>query len=113
MEIVGPASFHAVRTDDWTYVEYYNGERELYDLRTDPQQLENVVTAAEPLLLEQLSKRLAELANCAAAHCREIEDAPLMRSEERRVGKECVSTCRSRWSPYHYKKKTIITVTKD
>src|SRR3546814_16188540 len=26
-------------------------------------------------------------------------------SDERRVGKECVSTCRSRWSPYHYKKK--------
>src|SRR3546814_17971125 len=32
---------------------------------------------------------------------------PLMRprSEERRVGKECVSTCRSRWSPFHTKKK--------
>src|SRR3546814_18068539 len=29
------------------------------------------------------------------------------RSEERRVGKECVSTCRSRWSPYNSKKKTI------
>src|SRR3546814_4541501 len=29
-------------------------------------------------------------------HC-----ALLVRSEERRVGKECVSTCRSRWSPYH------------
>src|SRR3546814_13913409 len=28
----------------------------------------------------------------------ELED---VRSEERRVGKECVSTCRSRWSPYH------------
>src|SRR3546814_12774406 len=27
------------------------------------------------------------------------------RSEERRVGKECVSTCRSRWSPYNEKKK--------
>src|SRR3546814_18075994 len=26
---------------------------------------------------------------------------PAIRSEERRVGKECVSTCRSRWSPYH------------
>ena len=25
----------------------------------------------------------------------------LARSEERRVGKECVNTCRSRWSPYH------------
>src|SRR3546814_17945425 len=30
---------------------------------------------------------------------------PRYRSEERRVGKECVSTCRSRWSPYHSKKK--------
>src|SRR3546814_13215289 len=29
-----------------------------------------------------------------------------LRSEERRVGKECVSTGRSRWSPYHLKKKT-------
>src|SRR3546814_4462417 len=32
------------------------------------------------------------------------EENPLgveLRSEERRVGKECVSTCRSRWSPYH------------
>src|SRR3546814_4678486 len=27
--------------------------------------------------------------------------AKVSRSEERRVGKECVSTCRSRWSPYH------------
>src|SRR3546814_13490433 len=27
------------------------------------------------------------------------------RSKERRVGKECVSTCRSRWAPYHTKKK--------
>src|SRR3546814_15633879 len=29
------------------------------------------------------------------------------RSEDRRVGKECVSTCRSRWSPYHSKNKLI------
>src|SRR3546814_20853703 len=28
-------------------------------------------------------------------------DGRYLRSEERRVGKECVSTCRSRWSPYH------------
>src|SRR3546814_13691578 len=34
---------------------------------------------------------------------RPLED--LQRSEERRVGKECVSTCRSRCSPYHSKKK--------
>src|SRR3546814_8456286 len=29
------------------------------------------------------------------------DDCNALRSEERRVGKECVSTCRSRWSPYH------------
>src|SRR3546814_19785077 len=31
------------------------------------------------------------------------------RSEERRVGKECVSQCRSRWSTSNYKKKKLIT----
>src|SRR3546814_11899651 len=30
-----------------------------------------------------------------------FDNAVDARSEERRVGKECVSTCRSRWSPYH------------
>src|SRR3546814_8813941 len=30
-----------------------------------------------------------------------LRDAGAGRSEERRVGKECVSTCRSRWLPYH------------
>src|SRR3546814_6826426 len=30
-----------------------------------------------------------------------IQAGSSLRSEERRVGKECVSTCRSRWSPYH------------
>src|SRR3546814_18074126 len=35
-------------------------------------------------------------------HCRfGISKRPVLRSEERRVGKECVSTCRSRWSPSH------------
>src|SRR3546814_14299315 len=30
-----------------------------------------------------------------------MKPGSVIRSEERRVGKECVSTCRSRWSPYH------------
>src|SRR3546814_21059810 len=34
------------------------------------------------------------------------------RSEARRVGKECVSTCRSRWSQYHEKKKEDDTTTR-
>src|SRR3546814_12807354 len=42
------------------------------------------------------------LPHCAHLHC--VPDWTVFwthRSEERRVGKECVSTCRSRWSPYH------------
>src|SRR3546814_17841591 len=41
------------------------------------------------------------------AACREACEhiARLRRSEERRVGKECLSTCDSRWSPHPYKKK--------
>src|SRR3546814_2007278 len=40
----------------------------------------------------------------SATRVRDAIDTALggsLRSEERRVGKECVSTCRSRWSPYH------------
>src|SRR3546814_21084060 len=48
--------------------------------------------------------RPARIRRTAAAHSR-----GRIRTEERRVGKECVSTCRSRWSPYHYKKQISYT----
>src|SRR3546814_5063146 len=41
---------------------------------------------------------LAELRNLTGVQRQRLLDG---RSEARRVGKECVSTCRSRWSPYH------------
>src|SRR3546814_7473220 len=47
----------------------------------------------QPLLHDLLGAQLV-----APMHQRHLRG---MRSEERRVGKECVSTCRSRWSPYH------------
>src|SRR3546814_16541796 len=37
----------------------------------------------------------------AARECTNVPEDMKKRSEERSVGKECVSTCRSRWSPYH------------
>src|SRR3546814_14151986 len=42
---------------------------------------------------------------------RELERGEGRRSEERRVGKECVRTCRSRGSEYYYNKKSIHTET--
>src|SRR3546814_16477235 len=64
-------------------------------------ELRNVVESALVMGEVELGERGAAPASAAA-------DAPITayrdRSEERRVGKERVSTCRSRWSPYHLKK---------
>src|SRR3546814_787155 len=46
-------------------------------------------------------KLLACLIVVAVLIIKDPENKMLTRSEERSVGKECVSTCRSRWSPYH------------
>src|SRR3546814_17047209 len=43
------------------------------------------------------------LASCRVRFFSEPTGISRVRSDERRVGKECVSTCRSRWSPYQYK----------
>ena len=61
------AQLDAIRTPDWTYVEYGTGERELYDLARDPDQLDNVVETADPALVAALAARLAELRTCAGA----------------------------------------------
>src|SRR3546814_1077482 len=79
-----------------------------------------VQTCALPILLHYLpAERQPALLQVAASHlapdgCLVIRNVlredhwrfhvtrvEEFRSEERRVGKECVSTCRSRWSPYH------------
>src|SRR3546814_18830408 len=57
----------------------------------------------KPRECRQCSK--AELLCPQSRHSPSPGRVGIPRSEERRVGKECDSTCRSRWSPYHYKKK--------
>src|SRR3546814_13152906 len=49
-----------------------------------------------PIVVENFVRRILQQQSAGAEG---------RRSEERRVGKECVSTCRSRWSPDHKKKK--------
>src|SRR3546814_16196724 len=53
--------------------------------------------------LRRISRQCAQL-QCRASASRTCRSNG-QRSEERRVGKECVSTCKSRWSPDHKKKK--------
>jgi arylsulfatase A-like enzyme len=72
----GITPFQGIRTKDYTYVEYTTGERELYALRGDPYQLQNMAATAKPDLLKELSARLAQVRRCAGASCRTAEDAP-------------------------------------
>jgi N-acetylglucosamine-6-sulfatase len=70
--------YHALRTPSLLYVEYYTGERELYDLTLDPMQLTNL--AGNPAVGETvaaLSVRLAALAECRGTTCRAAADEPL------------------------------------
>src|SRR3546814_17085691 len=52
-------------------------------------------------LIESLVKRDLKMTNLNSSFVNHGNWFQKSRSEERRVGKECVSTCRSRWSQYH------------
>jgi len=75
-ELARAARFNGLCMTDLVYVEYGTGERELYDLGADPHQLSNLAATTDPAAIVALSSRLAELADCAGARCREIEDLP-------------------------------------
>lgn len=67
--------FRGTRTDRYTWVEWADGSRELYDNRTDPYQLANL--AYDPgttALRGRLAGLTASLATCRAAACRSAED---------------------------------------
>lgn len=62
-----------LRTLDYTYMERSDGFVELYDLKNDPYQLENIVTSTPPELLQKFSKLLQKLETCHAGECRMLE----------------------------------------
>jgi arylsulfatase A-like enzyme len=69
--------FQGLRVAGFTYVEYSTGEKELYDLTQDPDELTNLAASAKPALLDTLHQRLDQLRTCNADTCRAAEDAPL------------------------------------
>jgi N-acetylglucosamine-6-sulfatase len=73
----GVPEFAGLRTADYTYVEYATGEIELYDLHSDPNELDNFATKADPALLKTLAERLAEIRKCAGENCRAAESMPI------------------------------------
>jgi N-acetylglucosamine-6-sulfatase len=59
-----PPSYEAMRTKRFLYVEYVDGEREFYDLRTDPYELDNLAPTLSPAQLASLHDELARLQDC-------------------------------------------------
>lgn len=67
----GDGPFAAIHTKRYLYAEYDDGERELYDLAVDPDELRNVDgDPAYASVEEQLGARLADLRDCSGAGCR-------------------------------------------
>ena len=69
-------AYRAVRTQRYLYVEYESKEHELYDLRKDPYELNNLYDSTTPALISELDARLDALGDCAGEGCRAAEDAP-------------------------------------
>ncbi len=67
-------NYDAVRTTQYSYVEYETGEKELYDLTVDPQELTSIHKSAAQGLLSNLKTRLDALKSCAGAGCKVAED---------------------------------------
>jgi arylsulfatase A-like enzyme len=76
--LVEEPTFKAIRTERYTYVEYNNGERELYDLQADPYELQSLHNApAYASVKTTLSNRLRKLKKCTGAGCRRFEPDPV------------------------------------
>ncbi|MGI8713806.1 MAG: sulfatase family protein [Solirubrobacteraceae bacterium] len=59
-----PTTYEAMRTPQFLYVEYRNGQRSFYDLRADPYELHNIIWSLSATRLAQLHSELAGLQNC-------------------------------------------------
>jgi arylsulfatase A-like enzyme len=78
----GIPAYSALRTLDRIYVEYPGTkEREYYDLKNDPFELESIHDEVRTGILKRLQERLAELSSCAGAGCR--SEAPLLPAPKR------------------------------
>jgi arylsulfatase A-like enzyme len=70
-------AYVGLRSRRLQYVEYADGERELYDLKLDPYELQNLAATANPALLGRLSAVLRGLRTCAGASCRAADSVPV------------------------------------
>src|SRR3546814_19740825 len=83
--------------------------RDMVTLRAGVRMMHRIAAAPPLSDYAGVDRHPVDLEDDAALDAMIRRRADTVRSEERRVGQECASTCRSRWWPYHEKKKTQIT----
>jgi hypothetical protein len=89
---LGRQTYSAIRTYRFMYAEHSNGDKELYDLRSDPHELSN--RSGDPRYREyvrELAQRLADLRNCSSRGCRTRPRLALRLAYER--GRSGAGTC--------------------
>ncbi len=72
-----PPSFTAIRTPDYLFVVYRDGEREMYDVKADPFEMNNIANSADPRLVAALYSQLQAVKSCAGDTCRTADAIPL------------------------------------
>jgi N-acetylglucosamine-6-sulfatase len=77
--------YHGIRTATYTYVEYVDGDRELYDLVHDPYELTNVYSRATRATQMALANELDAVSACSGKGCRNGDAQPAVRLQFRRT----------------------------
>ncbi|MFN8215812.1 MAG: sulfatase [Solirubrobacterales bacterium] len=85
--VAPPKNYYGIRLGPYKYIEWPDGEKELYDITKDPYELNNIVRDPNYFPIRAfLHRELVRLETCHAAVCREVsEKMPLTKKEQLRI----------------------------
>jgi arylsulfatase A-like enzyme len=88
--VAPPKDYEGIRLGPYKYIEWPDGEKELYDVTKDPYELNNIVRVANLFPIRAfLHAQLIRLENCVGSTCREVAPKfPLTREQQRKVTKQ-------------------------
>ncbi len=88
--VAPPKNYYGIRLGPYKYIEWPDGEKELYDINTDPYELNNIVRDGDYAPIRNfLHNELVRLEECSGRTCQEVsEKLPLTRSQQLKVKHE-------------------------
>ncbi|HEX4306304.1 MAG TPA: sulfatase [Solirubrobacterales bacterium] len=88
--VAPPKNYYGIRLGPYKYIEWPDGEKELYDINTDPNELNNIVRDGDYAPIRNfLHNELVRLEECSGRTCQEVsEKLPLTRSQQLKVKRE-------------------------